>query len=139
MVLLINKNKENDYELLYLIENDSDEALEVMFEKYNNLIISSPKYLIMDAESINPEIKAKIVADLDYNNACVNLNLIGETMENGAEYAASGLFLLSRASSLDNYASWLTITKFKMTGELPSTFLFRDYSIAQGATYIYSL
>ncbi len=40
MVLLINKNKENDYELLYLIENDSDEALEVMFDKYNNLIIS---------------------------------------------------------------------------------------------------
>lgn len=40
MVLIINNNKENDYELLYLIENDSEEALEVMFEKYNNLIVS---------------------------------------------------------------------------------------------------
>ena len=40
MVLIINNRLENDYELLYLIENDSEEALEVMFEKYNNLIVS---------------------------------------------------------------------------------------------------
>ena len=40
MVLIINNRLENDYELLYLIENDSEEALEVMFEKYNNLIAS---------------------------------------------------------------------------------------------------
>ena len=33
MVLIINKNKENDYELLYLIENDSEEALEVIAGK----------------------------------------------------------------------------------------------------------
>ena len=39
-MLIINKNIENDYELLYLIENDSEEALEMMFEKYNNLIIN---------------------------------------------------------------------------------------------------
>ena len=39
-MLIINNRLENDYELLYLIENDCDEALEVMFEKYNNLIVS---------------------------------------------------------------------------------------------------
>ena len=40
MVLIIKKNLENDYELLYLISDDCEEALEVMFDKYNNLILS---------------------------------------------------------------------------------------------------
>lgn len=105
----------------------------------NNLEVNSPRYLIMDAESIDPEIKATLTAELNYDNACIDLNLIGDTMEDGSEYAATGAFLLSRASSLDNYATWLPIANFRMTGELPSAFLFRDYTIAQGATYIYSL
>ena len=40
MVLTINFNIENDYELLYLIDNYSEEALNVMFDKYHNLIMS---------------------------------------------------------------------------------------------------
>ena len=38
MVLIINKHLENDYELLYLIDNNNEEALTFLMEKYDNLI-----------------------------------------------------------------------------------------------------
>lgn len=106
----------------------------------NNLQVNSPRYLVMNAKTIDPELRAKLKATLDYDNACINLELIGDKDPNtGREYAASGLFILARASSLDNYSSWLKISQFRLTGELPSAFLFRDYTIEQGATYVYSL
>lgn len=127
------------YVLRYALMQNETYKLQYQIITNNNLEVNSPKYLVMDAESINPEIKAVLTAKLDYNNACIDLNLIGDSAEDGSEYAATGAFLLSRASSLDNFSSWLPISNFRMTGELPSAFLFRDYTIAQGVTYIYSL
>lgn len=105
----------------------------------NGLQVKSPKYLLMEAESIDPELSAQLVAKLDYNNACINLALVGATMEDGSEYIITGAFSLSRASSLDNYSTWLPISEFRMTGQKPSSFLLKDYTVMQGVTYLYSL
>ena len=120
---------QDKYILKYDIGKDITYRIQYSVKTNNGLIVKSPKYLIMNSLSIDPEIKAKLVAELDYNNACVNLNLIGEISPAGKEYAITGTFLLTRASSLDNYSTWLPISRFKMTGELPSAFLFRDYTI----------
>ena len=93
----------------------------------------------MQANSIDPELKASLVAKLDYDNACINLALVGKKGPNGEEYAATGAFLLSRASSADNFSTWLAVSQFRLTGDLPSNFLFKDYTIEQGATYRYCL
>ena len=127
------------YILKYALKQDVTYKIQYCVRTNNNLIVKSAKYLIMDSETINPELEAELVASLDYENACINLNLIGKRDQNGKEYAATGEFLISRASSFDNFATWLSISKFKMTGELPSAFLLRDYTIEHGATYIYSL
>lgn len=128
------------YVLKYAIQEDIVYRIRYSVITNNNLQVNSPAYLVMNSKSIDPELRAKLRATLDYNNACIDLELIGEKDPNtGKEYAASGSFLLTRASSLDNYSSWMTISNFKLTGELPSAFLFRDYTIEQGATYIYSL
>lgn len=105
----------------------------------NGLQFSSPKYSLIEAESINPELSAKLNAELDYENACINLSLAGATMQDGSEYIVSGAFVLSRSSSLDNFATWLPISTFKLTGQKPSSFILKDYTIVQGATYLYSL
>ena len=105
----------------------------------NNLEVASPRYLVMQSNSIDPEIKASLEAILDYDNGCINLKLVGHKGPNGEEYAASGAFLLTRASSVDNYSTWLSVSQFRLTGELPSQFLFRDHTIESGATYRYSL
>ena len=130
---------QDKYILKYDIGKDVTYRIQYSVKTNNNLIVKSPKYLIMNSLSMDPEIKAKLVAELDYNNACINLNLIGEKSPYGKEYAITGTFLLTRASSLDNYSTWLPISRFKMTGELPSAFLFKDYTIEQGSTYLYSL
>lgn len=127
------------YILKYDIGKDVTYRIQYAVKTNNGLIVKSPKYLIMNSLSIDPEVKAKLIAELDYNNACININLIGEKAPSGVEYAITGTFLLTRSSSLDNYSTWLPITRFKMTGELPSAFLFKDYTIEQGATYLYSL
>lgn len=127
------------YVIKYALKQDVTYKVQYSVRTNNNLVMKSFKYLVMDTRTIEPEIRAKIVASLDYNNACINLNLIGEKSPEGKEYAATGKFTLSRASSLDNFSTWLAVSQFHMTGELPSAFLFKDYAIEQGATYIYSL
>lgn len=127
------------YTIKFALKQDITYKVQYSVRTNNNLIVKSPKYLVMDSETVDPELNAKIVATLDYNNACIDIQLIGERSPEGKEYAATGAFLMSRASSFDNFATWLPISNFRLTGELPSAFLFRDYTIEQGATYIYSL
>lgn len=127
------------YTIKFAMKQDITYKVQYSVRTNNNLIAKSPKYLVMDSETVDPELKADIVATLDYENACIDIKLIGQKSPEGKEYAATGAFLLSRASSFDNFATWLPISNFRLTGELPSAFLFRDYTIEQGATYVYSL
>ena len=127
------------YTVKYALEENVTYRLQYSVMTNNNLEVASPRYLVMQSNSIDPEIKASLEAILDYDNGCINLKLVGHKGPNGEEYAASGAFLLTRASSVDNYSTWLSVSQFRLTGELPSQFLFRDHTIESGATYRYSL
>lgn len=100
----------------------------------NGLEVSSPRYLVMESTTIDPEVNVDLIAKLDYDNACINLTF--ETKDNKT---ITGSFLLSRTSSIDNYSSWTDIADLKLIGELPSKFLFKDFAIEQGANYMYAL
>lgn len=127
------------YTIKYALEENVTYKIQYSVVTNNNLEVSSPRYLVMSSNSIDPEIKASLEAILDYDNGCINLKLVGHKGPNGEEYAASGAFLLTRASSVDNFSTWLSVSQFRLTGELPSQFLFRDHTIESGATYRYSL
>lgn len=129
----------DSYTVKYALEENVTYRIQYSVITNNNLEIASPRYLVMQSNSINPEIKASLEAILDYDNGCINLKLVGHKGPNGEEYAASGAFLLTRASSVDNFSTWLSVSQFKLMGELPSQFLFRDHTIESGATYRYSL
>ena len=133
------KESVDRYILRYALQENVTYKIQYSVKTNNNLIVESVKYLIMEAETIDPEIRASLKATLNYDNACIDLRLVGELTPGGSEYAITGKFILSRASSLDNFSSWLTISKFTLTGELPSAFLFKDFTIESGASYIYSL
>lgn len=130
---------EDKYNIKYALQANLTYKVQYSVITNNGLQVDSYKYLVMWLESIDSELKATLSADLDYDNACVTLKLQGKRDENGNEGAATGRFLLSRASSIDNYSTWTEISKFELLGKLPSTFLFRDFTIEQGATYRYSL
>lgn len=104
----------------------------------NNLELSSPKYAIMHAESIDINLEATLHAELDYENACINLRLQG-VYEHNKEKAESGAFVISRASSDTDFSVWTVVHDFRLRSQLPSTFSFRDFTIEQGLTYRYSI
>lgn len=105
----------------------------------NGLELSSPKYRIMQKKSISPEIKTSIIAELNEDNGYINVSLIGEKDNEGNETAATGLFVVSRASSEDNYMIWHEINRFALHGEHPSRQIWKDFTIEQGKGYKYSL
>jgi hypothetical protein len=57
----------------------------------------------MKKTSIETEMDANIVANLNYNNGYIDINLIGVKNQYGLETPVTGAFLLSRACSDTNY------------------------------------
>lgn len=104
----------------------------------NNLELKTPKYMVMQTASIDPELDADVVAYLDYENACISVGLKG-AYKDGKEAVASGAFILSRASSDTNFSIWTVVHDFRLKGQLPSSFLFKDFTIEQGVTYRYAI
>lgn len=106
----------------------------------NNLLeLSTPKYRIMQKTTVDPEIQADVKATLNYNNGYIDIALVGHKNEDGIEETVSGSFLLTRANSDNNYTNWEEISRFKLAGQFPSRWLWRDYTVEQGKSYQYSL
>ena len=55
------------------------------------------------------------------------------------EVACTGNFLITRASSLDNYFEWIEIVRFTMSSDYPSKYHFFDYTVEQGIQYKYAI
>lgn len=120
---------------------DLDQAyyLQYTITTNNNIVVSSPRYKIMQKLSIDPEISAEVKATLNFNNGYIDVQLIGAKNEDGLEEPVTGAFLLTRASEDTNFSVWNEISRFKLAGQTPSRNLWRDYTIEQGKRYRYAL
>lgn len=115
----------------------------------NGLVISSPQYRIMAAESIAMEKKITVLPELNYDEGYIQINFRGPRRyeldsENQSllvteEDACAGLYLLSRGYLKDDYMVWEDIARFNLNNELPSKHYERDFTIEQGVTYQYRL
>ena len=105
----------------------------------NHAFFRSSKYRIMSKETIDPEINAELQIDLNSDNGYINVRLRGIKDEYGVEHAATGSFVLKRGSSKDNYATWDSILMFRLNGNLPSRWLWRDMTVEHGHHYKYAL
>lgn len=105
----------------------------------NGLVISSPRYRIMQKISIDSDIQATLEATANFDNGEIILNLIGKKDDEGLEVPASGAFLLTRSCEDDNYTDWDEIARFKLSAQKPSRQLWKDYTVEQGKSYKYSI
>ena len=126
------------YKLRYSFTEDMTYKIEYTILTNNNLEFSSPKYLVMESETIDPELKASLQGFLNYENAYIQLKLVPHGAE-AATVPITGSFLLSRSSSEDNFASWLPISTLKLIGQYAHNFSFRDYGVEHGMKYIYAI
>ena len=102
-----------------------------------NGLTKEVNYKIEQGRSINPEFKADLVADLNYENGYVDLHLIGEKVL-GSEKAVTGTFKISRAENTDNYKTWNEVVHFALYGQQPSLWSWKDMTVKQGVTYKYA-
>lgn len=113
--------------------------LQYTIKTTSGLIKSSPKYRLMQKKSIDAEIKADLIATLDYENGYVDLFLKGQKNDMGVEYTASGSFKVLRADSESNFGTWNEILRFALYGQMPSQWLWKDQTVKQGVKYKYAL
>ena len=132
----------NDYYMLnYTCEASEKYKLQYSVITNNNLQIDSPMYMIVGSTSIAPELKANLMAEIDYDNGCVNLSLEAQTLPKAQQQITTytGQFVITRSSSREDFKSWTKIVTFQLTGTLPQGSIYTDFTIEQGQTYRYAL
>ena len=110
----------------------------------NGLEVSSPKYLLIGQEGIEMDFPAAIIAEMNYDDGCVGIYLHPYSNRfDQTEVLIDGSFVLSRASSLDNFTTWNEIYRFQYGNTLFSTnkaiLLWKDFTVQQGVEYKYSI
>ena len=104
----------------------------------NKMQVASPKYRIAQKQSVAPDLQAKLLTELNFENGYIKLFMEGVIDENGYEKFASGAFVLSRRKE-NEPGNWEEMMRFAMSAEKPSTWSWTDFTVEQGVSYIYSI
>lgn len=117
------------------IPDDEIYSIKYTITTTNGLVKSSPLYYIATLRTFDTTIQGDLVATLNYDEGYVELIIRDDTK---IEFS-NGTYVLSREDSLyPNY--WEELTKFSVNNQLvDSMILFRDFSVEQGKTYVYSI
>lgn len=99
----------------------------------NNMVCASPLYRIQQQHTIAPDLDAKLVADMNIENGYVDLSL-----QTNKSTLATGAFRIMRAQVKETL-DWEEIYRFYFVNKNPNMRVFRDFTVKQGETYIYSI
>jgi len=122
----------------------------------NELEVSSPAYVLVNTESIPMNVEAKVKVTRDYDNGFLRVQFWGLdpdleqrskwTEETEGELApvyqeesVVGQFTLSRTDSKSNFTLWTHLQDFQLYGKVPSSFVYKDFSVEHGVTYEYAI
>ena len=94
---------------------------------------------IQEATLMMPDIGADLAAANNPREGYIEILLLGK--QYNYEFTISGKFLLTRASSKDNFEFWEPLTNFELQGwnSLSNITIYKDYTIEQGYYYRYAL
>ena len=99
----------------------------------NRMVCASPLYRIQQQQTIAPDLKADFNAKVNFENGYVDLSLSTESNS-----LTTGAFRIMRAKAKDKL-DWEEIYRFYILNKNPNMGVFRDFTVEQGETYIYSL
>ena len=105
----------------------------------NGLIIESPGYNIVAMDTLDLIAKnTEFIATLNPEDAYVHIHLLPKDIDADIK-AITGNFVLTRASSEDNFLSWHEIYKFTLVNNYPLMTLWKDFTVQQGCSYKYAI
>lgn len=103
----------------------------------------SKKERIRKPETIDANIPMILTADMNFDDGCVTLTLLPIKTSTEANAIITGSFVLTRASSLEDFKNWEDIYKFTYENvnltKLGSITLWEDYTVQQGVEYQYAI
>lgn len=114
-------------------EIDKPYYIEYIATTSNGMVVSSPRYKLNQRRLRPMILNAHLEVKNNFDTGAIQVNLVQDTDE-----LASGLFLLSRASS-KTPNKWEPMKEFALQSEYPNRILYNDYTVEQGITYRYSL
>lgn len=128
----------DQYSIKYVLDPMATYYIRYEIRTNNGLYKASPMYEIVENTTMNSTLLADLVAELDYDNACVILTLLPRAKI--SEAIIVGTFEIGRAAEIDGYSYWTTISKFSLNGHLPADGrIFTDFTIEQGQKYKYAI
>ena len=105
----------------------------------NGLVVESPRYRIIKAGTVLPDMDVTLSANLNFEEGYVDLVLTNHSVSNNnIEKKVTGMFYIVRAASNDGYA-WREMGNFSLQAQVPSLRLWKDHTIEQGVKYIYAI
>lgn len=162
----INSNSSTDeYYCYHELNNGESYYIIYSITTINGLSVSSPKYHIMAADSIDPEEDITLMVSTGLEENLYNQNIpdggfpewepweeglikiypdLNDRIENnmseeGKNKAITGNFVILRSSSKDNFRTWQEVRRFRLNNEKPYTKIIYDYTVEQGITYRYAI
>ena len=162
----INSNSSTDeYYCYHELNNGESYYIIYSITTINGLSVSSPKYHIIAAESIDPEEDITLIVSTGLEENIYNQNIpdggfpewqpweeglikiypdLNDRIENksndaGNSKSITGNFVILRSSSKDNFRTWQEVRRFRLNNEKPYTKIIYDYTVEQGITYRYAI
>ena len=113
--------------------------LQLTMTTINKLVVHSPRYKIMQRENTDMvfdetrNLKVRATSDFEEGNATITLYTTAKDIE-----VITGTFILSRTEAIPPY-HWRKIHNFLVRAGKVTEIKFKDYTVEQGKTYIYSV
>ena len=128
----------DQYILKQVLSTNSVYYIQYEVRTNNDLYCHSPMYELVENTTMASTLNAELIAELDYDNACVILTLL--PLVDLSEAVIVGTFEIGRAEELENFMVWTTISRFSLNGHLPEGGrIFTDFTVEQGCHYKYAI
>ena len=137
------------WNLTYELEEGISYYLSYKITTINGYSTESEQYVIEQSESVDPNLPCKLIAISDFDDGCVQLYIRPITNK-----PLNGSFVLSRASSEDNYGTWHKIYSFSYKNvvyeprdvssspsnwDINDVLIWEDFTTLQGVSYKYAI
>lgn len=111
-------------------------SIQYVVTTINNLTVASPAYKVMEIETVDLNIGATLTASMEMDDGYIDVWLkpLPDMKKN-----IHGSFLLTRASSNDEFKNWQELYRFEILNEFPDKHLWQDFTVEQGIQYKYAL
>ncbi len=119
------------------LEPNVSYTIEYVITTMNGLVVSSPRYEIIEVQFEDPSVHADLCAISNPEDGYIEVSLAGKKDNS----YVNGYCVLLRSSSEDNFDSWNELTRFQLCRWDTNTILTlcKDHTVAQGFSYRYAI